>query len=106
MNEVGIFLFLLLYLDSLESIIEFSYPLKVVMEGSATTESPPLAIPKCEYKIFDCYFYRNDCEFNPRQRRGDRQNIEYYIERIHEQVCHLKIYRDSPYFFITFYFFF
>lgn len=45
-----------------------------------------LAVPKEEYLIFDSYFYRNDSEFNPRQRRGDRKNIEYYMERIHEQV--------------------
>lgn len=41
---------------------------------------------KTEFRVFDCYFQRNDNDFDPRQRRGDRQNIEYYIERIHEQV--------------------
>lgn len=46
---------------------------------------PPVAV-KGEFRVFDCYFQRNDCDFNPRQRRGDRKNIEYYIERIHEQV--------------------
>lgn len=54
-----------------------------VMERRAISA---LAVPKEEYLIFDSYFYRNDSEFNPRQRRGDRKNIEYYIERIHEQV--------------------
>lgn len=49
-----------------------------------------LAVPQKEYRIFDSYFYRNESDFNPRQRRGDRKNIEYYIERIHEQV---RLYR-------------
>lgn len=74
------------------------------MERSET-EYPPLASPKCEYKIFDCYFYRNDCEFNPRQRRGDRQNIEYYIERIHEQVFHEFILRPTLFLLYIFFFF-
>lgn len=43
-------------------------------------------VPIKEFQFFDSYFNRNDCEFNPRQRRGDRKNIEHYIERIHEQV--------------------
>lgn len=55
-----------------------------VMDRRALSAS--LAVPKEEYLIFDSYFYRNDSEFNPRQRRGDRKNIEYYMERIHEQV--------------------
>lgn len=45
-----------------------------------------VAVKVKEFRIFDSYFNRNDCDFNPRQRRGDRKNIEYYIERIHEQV--------------------
>lgn len=53
------------------------------MERRATSA---LAVPQKEYLIFDSHFYRNQTDFNPRQRRGDRKNIEYYIERIHEQV--------------------
>lgn len=52
--------------------------------------------PVTEFRIFDSYFNRNDCDFNPRQRRGDRKNIEYYIERIHEQVNFVDVLLLTP----------
>lgn len=50
---------------------------------------------KTEFRVFDCYFQRNDLDFNPRQRRSDRKNIEHYMERIHEQVFNNKIVADK-----------